>query len=100
MLHLSCSAYDDICDSNDYSVFDDLDSFEGFDQLKDRPEDKEVAEADEVLPALSIAPDRFIVEGNIKKNVKKEKGGRKKGQKVNCSVCKEQGHYKSTCPKA
>jgi hypothetical protein len=109
MLHLSCSAYDDICDSNDYSIFDDLDSFEGFDQLKDRPEDKEVADPGDVLgrlrsaanlPPLSIAPDRFIVEGINKKNVKKEKRGRKKGQKGVCSVCKEQGHYKSTCPKA
>jgi len=102
MLHLSCSVYDDICTSNDYSIFDDLDSFEGFDQLKDRAEDKEVAVPDSqpaaLLPAhVHAAPDRFIVEGNIKKNVKKEKGGRKKGQKVNCSVCKEQGHNKSTC---
>jgi len=72
MLHLACSVYDDICDSNDYSIFDDLESFEGFDQLEDRPEDKELAEADEVLPAPSISPERFIAE-SYNKNKYKER---------------------------
>jgi len=99
MLHLACSVYDDICDSNDYSIFDDLESFEGFDQLEDRPEDKELTEADEVLPAPSISPERFIAESYNKNNIKKEKRGRKKGQKGICSVCQQPGHYKSTCTK-